>query len=52
MSLGGGGGCGGCGGGMVVGWWRGGGGGVQSQFRVKPNSVELSLGCVEVKLGL
>ena len=35
-------------------WWGGGGGvgGVQSHFRVKPNSVELSLGCVEVELGL
>ena len=49
MSLGGGGGGGGM---VVVGLWRGGGGGVQSHFRVKPNSVELSLGCVEVELGL
>ena len=30
-----------------VGWW-----GVQSHFRVKPNSVELSWGCAEVELGL
>ena len=40
-------------------WWKlslGGGGvvvgGVQSNFHVKPNSVELSWGCVEVELGL
>ena len=26
--------------------------GVQIDFRVKPNSVELSLGCVQVELGL
>ena len=34
--------------GWVVGGWLG----VQSHFRVKPNSVELSLGCVDVELGL
>ena len=28
------------------------GGGVNSNNHVKPNSVELSLGCVEVELGL
>ena len=32
--------------------WGGGGMAVQTHFRVKPNSVELSLGCVEVELGL
>ena len=38
---------------VVVGWWwGGGGGGMNSNNRVKPNSVELSLGCVEVELGL
>ena len=41
--------------GWVGGWGGvggGGGGGVQTHFRVKPNSVELSVGCVEVRLGL
>ena len=39
-----------------VGWWwggvvvGGGGGGVQTHFLVKPNSVELSWGCVELGL--
>ena len=40
---------------VEFGWWRGVvevGGGVQSHNHVKPNSVELSSGCVEVELGL
>ena len=40
----------GCLGGRVGG--RGGGGGVQTHFCVKPNSVELSCGCVEVEVEL
>ena len=38
---------------VEFGWVGGGGGvGVQSHNLVKPNSVELRSGCVEVELGL
>ena len=37
---------------VEFGCWGGGVVGLQSHFCVKPNSVEISWGCVEVELGL